>query len=197
MFQYQRSRPYAERSLCFFDIEGTGVKPGYHEVIEIGFIHSEKGSLCIQILPAHLGRAQPEALKVSRYNSADWAEAISFTAAAPTIAEFCGGSTVIGHNICRYDIPMLVGNFEMVGLSHDNLFRDAIDTMILARTFLVPLGLKSLSLKACMEYMSESYDGAHNAYNDAGFAKKLYEFIVGNLKWHGKQNGKQIQESIF
>jgi DNA polymerase III epsilon subunit-like protein len=87
--------------------------------------------------------------------------------------------------------------YEMHGLDHGHLFRDVIDTMSLARLFLVPLGLKRVSLRACMEFIGEGYEDAHNAHADAVYCEKLYNFIMGNLKWHGKQEGKRIQEQLF
>jgi DNA polymerase-3 subunit epsilon len=197
MRHHRRFKPYRDRPLCFLDIETTGTKPGYHEVTEIGFRHTEKGGLCIQIAPRHMERAEPEALKISGYNTSDWVDAKPFRMSAPRITEFLRDATLIGHNIIKFDIPMLSGEYESNQLDSDGLFRDAIDTMVLARTFLVPLGLNMLNLGACMKFIGESYDGAHTAFEDAGFAQKLYLHITKNLKWHGKQNGKRIQEDLF
>lgn len=196
MRQYRNFTPYRNRPLCFFDVETTGLKAGYHEITEIGFRHTEKGRLCLQISPKHMGRAEPEALKKSGYNSADWAEAISFKKAAPKIVEFCEDTTLIGHN-ALFDVSMMKGDFESADLSHDGLFRDVVDTLALARVFLVPIGLKMLNLESCMKFIGEPYEGAHNAYDDAVFAEKLYRYITENLKWHGRKDGKRIQEDMF
>ena len=197
MRAFRPFKPYRNRPLCFLDVEGTGTKPGYHEVTEIGFRHSVKGGLCIQIAPEHIERAQPEALKISRYNSSDWAEAKSFMDELPRIMPFIDGATLIGHNLFGYDVPMLRGEFESRGLEHDHLFRDIIDTMSLARDFLVPLGLNRIGMAACMKFIGEEYEDAHNAYSDALLAEKLYNYIHKNLKWHGLRDGKQIQEGLF
>jgi len=189
--------PYRKRPLCFCDVETTGNQPGYHEITEIAFIHDKKGSLCLQIAPQHLDRADPEALRVSNFNTSDWADAPEFKAVASRIADFLEGVTIIGHNFVGYDAPMIRGNFDMVGLGHDHLFRDIIDTQMLARLFLVPIGLNRLSMEACRKFFNRSYDGAHGAYDDAIFAKELYFDIMNNLKWHGKKEGKRIQEVMF
>lgn len=190
-------KPYRFRPLCFYDAESTGTKFGWHEITEFGFRHSVKGPLCIQVAPEHMERAEPEALKVSRYNSSDWADAPGFMAVAPKVTEFLEDATVVGHNIWGFDAPMTKAVYEMHGLDHGHLFRDVIDTMSLARLFLVPLGLKRVSLRACMEFIGEGYEDAHNAHADAVYCEKLYNFIMGNLKWHGKQEGKRIQEQLF
>ena len=198
MKQFRRFKPYRDRHLCFLDIETTGVKPGYHEITEIGLRHSEKGGLCLQIAPQHIKRAQPEALQISGYNTADWAEAKPFKNVASKITEYLEDATIIGHNAAGFDVPFLRCEYEAIGLDHDELFRDVIDTMALARTFLVPLGLNLLSMKSCMGFIGVEYEGAHNAYEDTIFAEKLYRYITENLKWHGRQrDGKRIQEKLF
>ena len=198
MYQrFEKFVPYRDRPLCFSDIETTGRTPGYHELTEIAFLHETKGTLCLQIAPEHLDRAEPEALRVSGYNSSDWAGAPTFKAAAPQIVEYLEDATLVGHNFAGFDAPMIKGNFEIVGLNLGKLLRDIIDTQTLARIFLVPLGLNLLSMKACRKFSGRSYEGAHSAFEDAGFAKDLYWDIMNNLKWHGKKDGKRIQESMF
>lgn len=197
MRQFRRFKPYRDRPLCFFDVESTGLKPGYHEVTEVGFRHAVKGPLCLQIAPRHMDRAEADALRISGYNSADWAEAKPFKQNAARITEYLDGATLVGHNVSQFDVPMLSSEYERAGLDHDDLFRDVVDTQQLARTFLVPLGLKQLNMKSCMAFIGEEYEGAHNAYEDAIFAEKLYKFIVENLKWHGRKDGKRIQEDMF
>ena len=196
MQQFKRFVPYRDRPLCFLDVETTGVKAGYHEVTEIGLRHTTKGGLCLQIAPQHIERAQPEALKISGYNTADWANADPFKSVVAQITEYVEDATVIAHN-APFDVSMLQGEYERLGLDYGGLFRDVIDTMALARQFLVPLGLNLLKLEACMKFMGEKYEGAHNAYEDAVFCEKLDRFSTDNLKWHGRRDGKQIQEGLF
>lgn len=197
MKTFRTFKPYRDRPLCFLDAEGTGTKPGRHEITEIAFRHEKKGSKCIQIAPQHMDRADPEALRISRYNSSDWADAPSFQKALPDFIEYFEDVTIIGHNAWGYDIPMLQGQFEMLGLDHGHLFRDVVDTMMLARDFLVPLGLNRLGLGPCMKFIGEPYDDAHSAYADVIYCEKLYRYIKANLKWHGKRDGKRIQEDLF
>ncbi len=144
-----------------------------------------------------MDRADPEALRVSKYNSSDWADAITFADALPTIVEYVEDATIIGHNLWGYDVPMMRAEMDRLDFDHDHLFRDIVDTMILAREFLVPVGLKLVGLGACMKFMGEDYEDAHNAYADVLYCEKLYNFILKNLKWHGLRDGKQIQEGLF
>lgn len=197
MKAFRPFKPYRDRPLCFLDVETTGTSPGFHEVTEVGLRHTKKGALCLQIQPQNLDRAEPEALKISRYNTSDWAEALSFREALPKFIGHLEDVTIVGHNIWGYDVPMLQGEFDMHSLDHSYLFRDIIDTMILARMFLVPLGLKRVGLGSCMKFIGEDYDDAHNAYADVLYCEKLYRYIESNVKWHGERDGKRIQEKLF
>ena len=189
--------PYRDRPFCFWDLETTGTKPGHHEILEISCKHEKLGVWTTQVKPMHIDRADPEALKVAGYNYADWAEAPTFKDIAPKFTEFVADATLIGHNIALFDVPMAIGQYEMCGLSCDGLFRDVIDTMMLARAFLVPEGLKLLNMKAARKFFGKGYDGAHNAYDDVVFAEELYHDIVSRLRWFGEREGKKIQESLF
>ncbi len=189
--------PYRERPLCFCDIETTGVKPEHHEVIEIAFKHEKLGSWSAQIMPQYLERAQPEALNISKFNVADWVGAPSFKNIAPKITEFVADATLVGHNLIGFDVPMIKGNYKICDLPYEGLFRDMIDTMVLARVFLVPEGLNQLNMESCRKFFGKSYERAHSAWEDCLFAEELYRDITSNLKWHGKRNGKIIQEALF
>lgn len=196
MRTFRRFTPYRDRALCFLDVETTGTKPGFHEVTEIGLRHTEKGGLCLQIAPHHIERAEQEALQKSGYNTADWANAKPFDSLVPKITEYIEDATIVAHN-APFDVSMLQGEYDSACLSHDELFRDVIDTMALARIFLVPLGLNLLNLQSCMKFIGVEYEGGHNAYEDTVFCEKLYRYIIENLKWHGRNKGKRIQEGLF
>jgi DNA polymerase III subunit epsilon len=197
MRTFERFVPYRERPLCFCDIETTGTTPGVHEVIEIALKHQKLGAFTTQICPEHLDRAQPEALSIARYNTADWVGAPTFREAAPKISEYFADATIVGHNFIGFDVPMLKGNYEMCGLSHRGLFRDVIDTMMLARVFLVKEGLNRLNMEACRKFFGKNYEGAHTAWEDCEFAEELYNDIMDRLRWHGDRGGKKIQETLF
>lgn len=197
MKPFRSFKPYRDRPLCFLDIETTGTRPGVHEITEIGISHTKLGSLCLQIAPQHLDRADPDSLRISGFNSADWVDADHFGICVPRLAPYFEDATIVGHNVAGFDIPFLKAEFESAGFDSGDFFRDVIDTQVLARQFLVPLGLKFVGLQACMKFIGVDYEGAHNAHEDTVFAKKLYDYIIGNLKWHGTKDGKHIQESIF
>ncbi len=194
---YRPFKPYRERPLCFLDVEGTSTDTKRAEITEIGLRHSKKGAINIQVMPSDLGNADPESLKISRFNERDWSGAPNFKKAIPMFIDYIEDATIVGHNIYGYDMPLFQNEFDRLGVDRSNLFRDIVDTMSLARIFLVPLGLKRIGLESCMKFIGEPYKDAHNAHSDAYFSEKLYGYIMENVKWHGKIDGRNIQESLF
>jgi len=195
-FAKYRRVPYAERPLAFLDVEGNGIIPGYHELTEIGIKHTELGQFHRMIHPKHMDRSQEKALVVSRYSKADWANAQPFEEVFQELKPYLMDCTIVGHNIWNYDIPMIRGNLEMIGVrDHEEwLSRDIIDTMVLARTLLVPEGLKNISMRACRKFFGREYDGAHNALEDCFFNEELYNDIMSRVSFKPLQP-KQV--SLF
>ena len=80
-------------------------------------------------MPRMMERADPESLKIQGFNKADWDGAPKFEDVAKRIIEYTENTILIGHNIAGFDVPMLHGNFEMVGLSSKDISRSIRDTM--------------------------------------------------------------------
>lgn len=194
---YPRRVPYASRPLIGIDIETNGLKPGFHEVIELALAPQDRSKQpwVRRFKMRYPKRSQEQALRVAKYNSDDWSDAVLFEDVWPEFEGLINGATLVGHNIAGFDDPMIKGQALMLGFEErlDTIRYDIIDTQILARTFLVDEGLKSLSLKACREFFGKDYVGAHAAYEDALMAIELYEDIKSRIKYHGKPR----QESLF
>lgn len=112
--------------LAFVDVETTGLKPGYHEMIDIGIIISnlngkELDRLFIRIIPQHLQWISPEAVKVNGFNLERWKKlnAVKLKVAVDSLISFhkkvAGNKNVImvAYN-CAFDAAFL-----------DHLFRSA------------------------------------------------------------------------
>jgi len=193
---FRRKVPYAERAYCFLDLEGTGTKPGFHEITEIGIKHTELGQYHRIVKPRFLERAEPKALQVSGYNSKDWAGSQFFEDLQEELRPYITDCTIIGHNIWNYDIPMLRGQYEMAGVTdHEEwMSRDIIDTQILARAVLVREGMKNISMRACRKFFGRGYEGAHNALEDCFFNQDLFDDIMGRVSFKPIQ---PKQENLF
>lgn len=194
---YPRRIPYDSRTIYGIDIETNGIKPAFHEITEIALVpkDGEKDPWVRRFKVMYPDRSQEAALRVSGYNEMDWSDAVPFRESWPELRKMLNGVTLVGHNISMFDNPMIRGQALLIGAEDelDDVRYDIIDTMILARVFLVPEGLKSLSLKACRAFFNKDYTGAHAAYEDAKMSLELYEDICSRVRYHVKP----IQESLF
>jgi DNA polymerase III alpha subunit (gram-positive type) len=84
--------------LAFVDVETTGLKPGYHEMIDIGIVMTdlggnELGDLFIRIQPEHPERTDEGARAVNAFDDQRWRElgALPTAQAVDRIVEFNNG----------------------------------------------------------------------------------------------------------
>lgn len=169
--------PYNRRPKAFFDLETTGLVPGYHEITEIGIKHDTMGPWSVRVRPEHMDRAEPIALQVSQFNEADWADAPPLDDVIEPLLTRLEDAIIIGHNV-GFDLSMLRGELRKRNIPDARVSRSVICTQVLALTHAVPRGLKRLSLEACCSFYGMPNDGAHNAYDDAVRAERLYYRLV-------------------
>ncbi|MFA6197988.1 MAG: 3'-5' exonuclease [Patescibacteria group bacterium] len=88
-----------------FDLETTGLKPRWNEIIEIGAIRvsadltTEIGQFEKKVLPTHIETADPESLKVNGYLPINWTDAIDLKTALIEFAGFSKGGLLAGYNV--------------------------------------------------------------------------------------------------
>jgi DNA polymerase III epsilon subunit-like protein len=170
--------PYRNRPRVFFDVETTGLIPGFHEITELAFLHDEMGPWSVRVAPKHMDRAHERALAVSRYNEKDWAGALPIEEVWEAICVRLEDTIIIGHNVAGFDLPFIKGEARMKSLPTERISRAWEDTLGLAMTHLVPRGLRSVSLASCCEHFEISNEGQHHAYEDVLRCKAVYERIT-------------------
>ncbi len=170
--------PYQDRPRVFFDIETTGLIPGFNEVTELGFSHEEMGPWSVRVRPKYMDRAHPKALEVSGYNERDWADAPFIEDVWGSICLRLEDAIIVGHNVAGFDLPMMHGEARLKGLDSSRISHVWEDTQGLAVTHLVPRGLKRISLAACCDHFGISNEGQHHALEDALRCKQVYEKIT-------------------
>lgn len=128
--------------LAFTDIETTGLRVGYHEILEIGLVLVNQKTLDVidewevKVAPAHPERAMPSSLAVNGYHEADWADATSLQEAIEEYARRVNGSLLAGWNT-RFDAAFLSLAFSECGMDiYQAMDYHAFDVM--------PLALESL-----------------------------------------------------
>jgi DNA polymerase III alpha subunit (gram-positive type) len=187
---------YAEKPFVFFDLETTGLRAGYHEITELGFIHEKLGSWCVRVKPKYPERFEEEARSISGYNDTEWSGAPFLEEVMLKIREFTYEAIIIGHNIIGYDIPFFNANCKMLGIDYQIPIKmnGLIDTQMLALTHLVPQGLRYLGLRPCCTFFGISNEGQHNAYDDCQRTKLVFEAMMEKLRW---DDGKAEQRTLW
>lgn len=106
--------PVAERTLCFTDLETTGL---YFlegaEILEISAAIVTPDTFEIEdhktwkVKPYHIHTAHPKALEVNHYDPEAWLDAVPLRTALLEWREFVKGKTLVGHNFPGFDWAFL------------------------------------------------------------------------------------------
>ncbi len=161
------------RCTVFVDTETTGLRPDYHEIIEIYIIKEEKGKVIgewhYKLMPEFLDRAEPKALQINGFSVKRWEGAKNFSSIADEIRDIVHGCIWIGHNP-QFDYDFLQDAFFRVGLP--GIRCNLIDTKVLAYEHLPELG--STSFDNIRSYLGWKTDEAHTAKFDTIQLRKFY-----------------------
>ena len=167
-------------NLAFTDIETTGLNRQKHEIIEIGLLIVKQPELKIidtwetKIKPLNLKTADPEALKITRYNSKDWALSLQPKPALEAFSKKTKNCILVGHNIA-FDRPFLEDHFRRwkVPVRWDY---HSLDTITLAFYKLGP-GQK-LRLSEIAKILKIKQEREHSAMDDARTCYKIFKKLI-------------------
>jgi DNA polymerase III subunit epsilon len=169
-----------ERDLCFFDVEATGLNVIRDRIIQIGIVkYFADGRL-----PAELNMMinpgvpiSEEALAVHGISHKDVANKPTFQQVAQKIYDFIGQADLAGYNSNRFDIPMLMEEFDRVGLHFDISKRNTID---IQRIF---YKMEPRTLKAALKYYcNEDMPDAHDALADVRATVQVFKGQLDRYK---------------
>ncbi len=153
-----------DKDLCFLDIEATGLNVVRDRIMQIAIIKfSQKGGepeeLSMLINPGI--PMSMEAFQVHGISPKDVANKPTFKQVADKIYDFIGDSDLAGYNSNRFDVPILMEEFERVGLTLDISRRRLIDVQ---RIF---YKMEPRNLKAALRfYCGKEMENAHDAMAD-------------------------------
>ncbi len=112
--------------LAFLDVETTGLKPGYHEIVNVGIILSdleghEKARTLVYVMPNHPERSSKEAIAINGFDTARWKSrgALAVNAAVDSIINF------YKINAEGKQVLMVAYNSQFDAAFMDHLFDDA------------------------------------------------------------------------
>lgn len=179
--------------LAFIDTETTGLNPFFHEVIEIGCViaepkpslfgvieYVETAALDIRIVPQHIERAEPAALRVNGYNDRDWSDALPPKDALARLAATVNGAMFIAQNV-TFDWTFLSAMAERAQFPFDRVFgyrKLDLISLVMGKWAGRQGGPPRYALKALCEFYGVKNENAHTALADARAAFEVYKKVV-------------------
>lgn len=155
------------------DLETTGFQPQFNKITEIGAIKIQGG----EIVDSFNQLIDPEMLipdsiiDITGITNLMIKNQPTIDEILPEFIDFCEDYPIMGHNII-FDFSFLKTNAVNMGLRFE---KEAIDTLLIAKTCL--RHLRSRSLSSLCEYYNIKRDNAHRAYDDALATYKLYQIL--------------------
>jgi len=153
-----------DRDLVFFDIEATGLNVLKDRIIQIALIKYPKGGgdpIEMEMMINPGVPISPESFAVHGISAEDVSNKPTFQQVSQEIFDFIGDADLSGYNLNRFDVPMLMEEFERVGMSLDIGNRRIIDV----QTIFYKMEPRTL-VAAYRFYCDKDLEGAHDALAD-------------------------------
>ena len=170
-----------DRNLAFIDTETTSLKPSA-ELLEVAVIKVDPLSLevkeewSIKVKPQDISKADPDSLRINRYNEKDWADAVSPEVGLKIFCEKAKDCILVGHNI-QWDMLWIRNNLEKNRIE-PTFHYQSIDTISLSYSKLFKkLGgtdLPYLHLDYLVNYFGLKWDERHRALSDARVTYQVF-----------------------
>jgi DNA polymerase-3 subunit epsilon len=169
-----------ERDICFFDIESTGLNVIRDRILQIGIVKffadgrppAEMYMLINPGIPI-----SEEALSVHGISNKDVANKPTFQQVAQKIYDFIGDADLAGYNSNRFDVPMLMEEFDRVGMHFDMEKRRSLDVQ---RIF---YKMEPRTLKAALKYYcDQEMPDAHDALADVRATIEVFKGQLNRYK---------------
>ena len=161
-----------QRPIIFFDLETTGVSTTNDRIIQIGAIkvlpdgtEEIKNVLINPTIPI-----PASASAVHGVYDKDVAKSPTFQQVSKSFAVWLTGSDLAGYNSDNFDVPMLMAEFDRVGISFPEPETKLVDVLKIERM------VNGHTLGATYKrYMDEELDGAHDALIDIYATMKIFK----------------------
>jgi DNA polymerase III alpha subunit (gram-positive type) len=150
-------------SFVVFDLETNGLNPLFSTIIEIGCIEVERGIITNQYTTL-FGGGKSSMYLVRRVHKIKDSERVgkkSFKERAGAISRYFSNKILVGHNIDKYDIPMMQTKLSECGYNLENI--KSIDTLKIARE----IGHDSNTLENLSKFYNVEEGEHHRGFDDA------------------------------
>lgn len=185
-----------QRELVFIDLETTGLNVMRDRIIQIGMIKLSPDNRKPDEFNALINPGIPiseDAMAVHGISPKDLANKPTFAQIGPKIHAFIGQADLAGYNSNRFDIPMLIEEFDRIGIAFDLEKRRLIDVQ---RIF---YKMEPRTLKAAYRlYCNAELEEAHDAMADV---RATVEVFKGQLRRYENcdlldENGARIPNPV-
>lgn len=169
-----------DRDICFFDIESTGLNVIRDRILQIGivkfFADARPPAEMYMLINPGIPISE-EALAVHGISNQDVANKPTFQQVAQKIYDFIGDADLAGYNSNRFDVPMLMEEFDRVGMHFDMERRRSIDVQ---RIF---YKMEPRTLKAALRYYcDQDMPDAHDALADVRATIEVFKGQLSRYK---------------
>lgn len=153
-----------DRPLVFFDTETTGVDPQKDRIVELTLLIFRPRGVEPELKTRRFNPECPipaEATAVHGITDDDVADCPYFRNVADSLLELLDGCDLGGFNVRRFDLPILVAEFERQGKRFDHEGRRILDALNVYHLH-EPRNLEA----AVQTYLGREHEGAHGAEAD-------------------------------
>lgn len=168
-----------KKDIVFFDVESTGLNIIKDRILQIALIKYKPNEPEPEEIKMLINPGIPigeEAMKVHGITPEDVANKPTFPQVAKELFEFIGDADLGGYNSIRFDIPMLMEEFDRAGFEFELDNRNLID---MQRLF---YKMEPRTLSAALKfYCGKKIENAHDALADV---KATVDVLKGQLKMY-------------
>lgn len=164
------------RPLVFLDAETTGTDPEKDRIVELAIVIVRPGAANAECRVRRFDPEMdipPEATEVHGITDADVADEPRFAQCADSLLNLLEDADLAGFNLRRFDLPLLVAEFERCGKHLDLEGRALIDPLVIFHR-LHPRDLAA----AYLEYVGRELEGAHGAEADATAVPEILDAML-------------------
>ncbi len=162
-----------DRNLVFLDVETTGLNVIRDRIVQIALIRLHKNGNAPETLSLLVNPGIPiseESIAIHGITAKDLANKPTFKQIGQKIYDFIGDADLAGYNSNRFDVPMLMEEFDRIGIEFDISKRRLIDVQ---RIF---YKMEPRTLKAAYRlYCGKELTDAHDALADVAATLEVFK----------------------
>ncbi|MBO5733992.1 MAG: PolC-type DNA polymerase III [Clostridia bacterium] len=175
-----------------FDIETTGLKARFHELIEVAGVKVSGGKIVERFSEFVKPKTpiSPHITELTRITNEMVSGADNAENVLKRFVEFAKGCVLVAHN-ANFDVGFLKRYAEKFGIEFDFCY---VDTLGLSRKLVT--NIKRHRLDRVAKALGIPFEGHHRAINDAEVTAKIFLVFVDSLKRKGIKDVLEINDEL-